>query len=238
MNAATVGLVLKSTILLALVSGSCACVATTSNGQKKSVNVGGGGAVSDVSDRESPTEGERIVAPEEVEKAVLKFIGSVEKLSDFTSGRLRKLLGMPSRQVGPGEVSDEFVQDIPGTGWTQTLSFPGDAPSIDARLEYWLDNDKLRVDTATVDVQPICGMSYGAFRDELVSLKFLEGPQMPDPIAYESRGAMTHTFRRDFMVVDVHSQGRPKASVDASTTTNCILRIEVWMWSDDSSRTR
>lgn len=160
--------------------------------------------------------------PEIVEKQILKVLDEAKPPGKLAVEQLIKLFSLNDQGVTDDEM--ELTEVVPGTDWTQSLSFSSPAPGKNV-IEYWLDHHRLHSDALSADLTPICSMNFGSYRSELMAMGFEEGPSMPDGREYERHGALSHTFTRSNVVVDILSQ-RAVASTDGPQDA-CILKIEI-----------
>lgn len=160
--------------------------------------------------------------PEVVEKYLLKVLDETKFLENLTVDQFRKLL--PLNALGIDDDGVELKEVVPGTGWTQSLSFSS-AASGKFGIEYWFDHQSLHSDALNADLTPICGMSFGSYRSQLMAIGFEEGPSMPDGRDYEQRGTLSHTFIRGDAAVDILSQGEVAAGGEGQGA--CILKVEI-----------
>lgn len=214
------------TLIALLLGMSSACASTTPIDTIKPSNAASmqaETAMSELNEQQMSTGGNAHLMPKDIEDRLLNFIAGIKDPTDFTLERFDQELQLASRTNGSGAQKDDFVDDIPGTTWTHTLSFSKDADTATSRASYQLDNPGLHSEEA-VDLRQICGEGFDAYRTKLLSMGFLEGPSMPDKIGYELRHALNHTFTRNDLVVDILSQGGSGTGQEA-----CILGIEIWM---------
>lgn len=186
-----------------------------------------GTAMSDKAQPSSSSAGLQAQLPEEVERKLLKLIDSLQKPQDLTLARFRSMLS-PAQATGQNGAEDSgFYEEVPGTDWTHSLSFSDASGSGTATIEYRLDHPNLHSDALKADFGKVCGLDFDTYRKALLSMGYLEGAPTADPTGYESRGALSHTFNRAGVVVDILS-ARENAATDSAPLRECIQKIEIW----------
>jgi len=165
--------------------------------------------------------------PEEVERKLLKLIDSLQKPQDLTLARFRSMFSPAQAKGHNGAEDSGFYEEVAGTDWTHALSFSDASGSGTASIEYRLDHPNLHSDALKADFGKVCGLDFDAYRKALLSMGYLEGAPSPDPTGYESRGALSHTFNRAGVVVDVLS-ARENSAIDSARARKCIQKIEIW----------
>lgn len=162
-------------------------------------------------------------SPEGIERKLLRLIDSIKASQELTLPRFKAM--MDASEAGVADAGDyEFHESVRGTDWTHSLSFS--SVSGMRGFEYRLDHPSLMSDALDVDMSSVCGLDYDSYRQELISMGYLEGPSTPDPINYERRGTTSHTFSRNGVVVDILS-AREGGATAPSQQRNCIQQIEV-----------
>lgn len=193
---------------------------TTSNAPRA------GAAMSDKAQHSPSSAGLQAQLPEEVERKLLTLIDSLQKPQDLTLARFRSMFS-PAQAMGQNGAEDSsFYEEVPGTDWTHALSFSDASGSGTASIEYRLDHPNLHSDALEADFGKVCGLDFDAYRKALLSMGYLEGAPSPDPTGYESRGALSHTFNRAGVVVDVLS-ARENSAIDSAHVRKCIQKIEI-----------
>lgn len=185
-----------------------------------------GTAMSDKAQPSPSSAGLQAQLPDEVERKLLKLIESIQKPQDLTLGRFRSMFS-PAETTGQNGAEDSgFYEEVPGTDWTHSLSFSDASGSGTASIEYRLDHPNLHSDALKADFGKVCGLDFDAYRKELLSMGYLEGPPTPDPTGYENRGALSHTFNRPGVVVDILSV-RENGAHGSAHPRMCIQKIEI-----------
>ena len=211
---------------LALCFG-CTRIATKPAGAPTTSNAPHAGTA--MADKAQPTPssaGAQAQRPEEVERKLLELIDSLQKPQDLTLARFRSTFSPAQATDQNGAEAPGFYDEIPGTDWTHSLGFSDASESGTASVEYRLDHPDLRSDALKVDFGKVCDLDFDTYRKALLSMGYLEGAPTPDPTGYESRGALSHTFNRAGVVVDILS-ARENAAPDSAHPRRCMQKIEV-----------
>lgn len=167
----------------------------------------------------------QIQLPHEIELRLLRLLDSITGSQDLTLDRFKAMMLLPEAPgIGRHDGQTDRYIDIPGTGWTQSLSFSDGSDGHG--IEYRLDHPDLHSDALPVDFGNVCGLDFDAYRDELLSIGYLEGPSTPDSIDYQRRGTLVHSFSRAGVIVDILS-AREAGTAASARQRRCIQQIEI-----------
>ena len=209
----------KWTLAVLLLSMSSACASLKPNETIKTFNIPSAQAETAMSETiERPS-----LSPEEIKRRLLKFAESINGPSDFTIERYKQIMQLPLESFDQEERLQDFVENISGSSWKHTLSFSNDPLAETRGLSYTLESDEWQLDGPILDMQPVCGMGFDAFRQGLLSIGYSEGPSMPERIGYEPHGLLNHTFSRNDIIVDLLTQGG-----GVTGQKMCIMNIDIW----------